>query len=140
MESWGVKSLESDAGLDVLDSLSTYIEKTPAVKLDELIVFFQEKGFLPNNNDNDFFYDISAIAITELLFEYLETGSLAYEGAKSIKSWSYKEKEIDYLKNFLEAIYHNKEDHQGIYDQWDGNKEWLAYIENLITKLRQLKK
>ena len=46
MGAWGVKALESDAGLDVVDFLETFYKGKTKLVLSDILVAFIVEGFL----------------------------------------------------------------------------------------------
>ena len=58
MGAWGVRALDSDEGLDVLDEFTDYSIENDKIKIGDLIEYFIETEFLPENPDEkDFLYD-----------------------------------------------------------------------------------
>ena len=83
MGAWGIKALESDEGLDVVDVLREYLEKfedKKEITLKEIINLMIEEGMLGETfEDIDCLYDNTAIAISELYFDFKENGKLDYD-------------------------------------------------------------
>ena len=83
MGAWGIKALESYEGLDVVDVLREYLEgfkNKKVITLKEIINLMIEEGMLGETfEDIDFLYDNTAIAISELYFDFKETGKLDYD-------------------------------------------------------------
>ncbi len=82
MGAWGIKALESDEGLDVVDVLREYLEgfkNKKVITLKEIINLMIEEGLLGETFEEiEFLYDNTAIAISELYFYFKENGKLDY--------------------------------------------------------------
>lgn len=76
MGAWGIRALDSDEGLDVLNFLEeNCLPGHIALKLEEIIAAMKDDGFFGDTFDEiDFFYDHSALALTELYLDWLDTG------------------------------------------------------------------
>lgn len=129
MGSWGIKALESDNGLDVIDLLRDYIEENyPDIEnsisfnLKELIDIFINQGLLANSLDNiDYLYDNSLIALSELYIMFRLTGVISYEDDRDIRNLEKRVKAFDadieslnYLLNGLTNIKNEVPDEDGI--------------------------
>ncbi len=70
MGAWGIKALESDEGLDVIDILENeYIPEHSIVNLEEIIQLMRDEVMLGKDlTEVDFLFDNTAIALTELFF------------------------------------------------------------------------
>lgn len=83
MGAWGIKALESDEGLDVVDVLREYLEgfkNKRVITLKEIINLMVEQGMLGETLEEiEFLYDNTAIAISELYFDFKENGKLDYD-------------------------------------------------------------
>ena len=83
MGAWGIKALESDEGLDVVDVLREYLEgfkNKRVITLKEIINLMIEQGMLGETLEEiEFLYDNTAIAISELYFDFKENGKLDYD-------------------------------------------------------------
>lgn len=75
MGAWGIRALQSDEGLDVLDFLEkSCLPGHTALKLEELIAAMKDEGFFGETFEEiDFFYDHSALALAELYLEWPDT-------------------------------------------------------------------
>ncbi|PRY59176.1 hypothetical protein [Glycomyces artemisiae] len=68
MGSWGVKALESDEGLEVLDLVEGLTRDREQVTADELVAAAQESGLLGDDPAVDeYLYDMTALALAEIL-------------------------------------------------------------------------
>ena len=155
MGAWGIKALESDEGLDVVDVLREYLEgfkNKKVITLKEIINLMIEEGMLGETfEDIDFLYDNTAIAISELYFDFKENGKLDYDYddeettfSKLEKSSSDK-KSLKYLIDYLTNIYNKVPDEDGereIVELWYENgqnpnyEEWYNHLGSLIEKLK----
>ena len=155
MGAWGIKALESDEGLDVVDVLREYLEKFEDKKditLKEIIDLMIEEGMLGETfEDIDFLYDNTAIAISELYFDFKENGKLDYDyddeetTFSKLEKFSSDKKSLKYLIDYLTNIYNKVPDEDGereIVDLWydDGQnpnyEEWYNHLGSLIEKLK----
>ena len=71
MGAWGIKALESDEGLDVLDILKNeYVPEHPVMDLGEIIQLMKEQVMLGEEPSQiDFLFDNTAMALAELYFQ-----------------------------------------------------------------------
>ena len=76
MGAWGIKALESDEGLDVVDVLREYLEgfeDKKEITLKEIIDLMIEEGMLGETFEEiEFLYDNTAMAVSELYFDFKE--------------------------------------------------------------------
>ena len=155
MGAWGIKALESDEGLDVVDVLREYLEEfknKKVITLKEIIDLMIEEGMLGETfEDIDFLYDNTAIAISELYFDFKENGKLDYDyddeetTFSKLEKFSSDKKSLKYLIDYLTNIYNKVPDEDGereIVDLWYENgqnpnyDEWYNHLKALIEKLK----
>jgi hypothetical protein len=156
MGAWGIKALESDEGLDVVDVLREYLEgfkNKKVITLKEIINLMIEEGMLGETfEDIDFLYDNTAIAISELYFDFKENGKLDYDDEEEdettfskLEKFSSDKKSLKYLIDYLTNIYNKVPDEDGereIVDLWYDNgqnpsyEEWYNHLKSLIEKLK----
>ena len=123
MGAWGIKALESDEGLDVVDVLREYLEEfknKKVITLKEIIDLMIEEGMLGETfEDIDFLYDNTAIAISELYFDFKENGKLDYDyddeetTFSKLEKFSSDKKSLKYLIDYLTNIYNKVPDEDG---------------------------
>lgn len=108
MGAWGIKALESDEGLDVVDVLREYLEgfkNKRVITLKEIINLMIEQGMLGETLEEiEFLYDNTAIAISELYFDFKENGKLDYDDEEEdettfskLEKFSSDKKSLKYL-------------------------------------------
>ena len=155
MGAWGIKALESDEGLDVVDVLREYLEEfedKKEITLKEIIDLMIEEGMLGETfEDIDFLYDNTAIAISELYFDFKENGKLDYDyddeetTFSKLEKFSSDKKSLKYLIDYLTNIYNKVPDEDGereIVELWYENgqnpnyEEWYNHLGSLIEKLK----
>lgn len=155
MGAWGIKALESDEGLDVVDVLREYLEEfknKKVITLKEIIDLMIEEGMLGETfEDIDFLYDNTAIAISELYFDFKENGKLDYDyddeetTFSKLEKFSSDKKSLKYLIDYLSNIYNKIPDEDGereIVELWYENgqnpnyDEWYNHLKALIEKLK----
>ena len=155
MGAWGIKALESDEGLDVVDVLREYLEEfknKKVITLKEIIDLMIEEGMLGETfEDIDFLYDNTAIAISELYFDFKENGKLDYDyddeetTFSKLEKFSSDKKSLKYLIDYLTNIYNKVPDEDGereIVELWYENgqnpnyEEWYNHLGSLIEKLK----
>ena len=75
MGAWGIKALERDEGLDVLDILKNeYVPEHPVMDLGEMIELMKEEVMLGSDfSQIDFLFDNTAMALAELYFQWKDT-------------------------------------------------------------------
>ena len=111
MGAWGIKALESDEGLDVVDVLREYLEgfkNKKVITLKEIINLMIEEGLLGETFEEiEFLYDNTAIAISELYFDFKENGKLDYDyddeetTFSKLEKFSSDKKSLKYLIDYL---------------------------------------
>ena len=155
MGAWGIKALESDEGLDVVDVLREYLEKFEDKKditLKEIIDLMIEEGMLGETFEEiEFLYDNTAMAVSELYFDFKENGKLDYDyddeetTFSKLEKFSSDKKSLKYLIDYLTNIYNKVPDEDGereIVDLWYDNgqnpnyEEWYNHLGSLIEKLK----
>ena len=72
MGAWGIKALESDEGLDVLNILENeYVPEHPVMDLGEVIQLMQEQTMLGEEvSQIDFLFDNIAMALAAVHFQW----------------------------------------------------------------------
>lgn len=154
MGAWGNKALESDEGLDVVDFVKNHVADSTgpvALNLAELIAQMIEEGFLAEDFDDiDFFYDNSAMALSELYLMFKEKGTLEYNDedenldlTKKVTSFIGDKDSIAFLLHYLRDIKNEVPDEDGEREIVSLRKEsdhfalWQENINNLIVALEQ---
>jgi hypothetical protein len=99
MGSWGIKALESDAGLDVIDFLKEHIPENYNLKFSEIITELKRKLLGETFDDIDYLYDNTAMALVELYFMFKDNGELAYDDENEKKSLRKNIKKLRRTKN-----------------------------------------
>ena len=155
MGAWGIKALESDEGLDVVDVLREYLEEfedKKEITLKEIINLMIEEGMLGETFEEiEFLYDNTAMAVSELYFDFKETGKLDYDYEEDettfskLEKFSSDKKSLKYLIDYLSNIYNKIPDEDGereIVELWYENgqnpnyEEWYNHLGSLIEKLK----
>ena len=155
MGAWGIKALESDEGLDVVDVLREYLEEfedKKEITLKEIIDLMIEEGMLGETFEEiEFLYDNTAMAVSELYFDFKENGKLDYDyddeetTFSKLEKFSSDKKSLKYLIDYLTNIYNKVPDEDGereIVDLWYENgqnpsyEEWYNHLGSLIEKLK----
>ena len=151
MGAWGIKALESDEGLDVIDILENeYIPEHSIMNLEEIIQLMRDEVMLGKDlTEVDFLFDNTAIALTELYFQWKEERKFNYETEnniwKKVTDFISSKKSIDILLKQLIDIKNKVPDEDGereIVDLWydDGQnpsyEEWYNHLKSLIEKLK----
>lgn len=151
MGAWGIKALESDEGLDVIDILENeYIPEHSIMNLEEIIQLMRDEVMLGKDlTEVDFLFDNTAIALTELYFQWKEERKFNYETEnniwKKVTDFISSKKSIGILLKQLIDIKNKVPDEDGereIVDLWydDGQnpsyEEWYNHLGSLIEKLK----
>ncbi|WP_293962233.1 DUF4259 domain-containing protein [uncultured Fusobacterium sp.] len=151
MGAWGIKALESDEGLDVIDILENeYIPEHSIMNLEEIIQLMRDEVMLGKDlTEVDFLFDNTAIALTELYFQWKEERKFNYETEnniwKKVTDFISSKKSIDILLKQLIDIKNKVPDEDGereIVDLWYENgqnpsyEEWYNHLGSLIEKLK----
>ena len=151
MGAWGIKALERDEGLDVIDILKNeYIPEHSIMNLEEIIQLMRDEVMLGKDlTEVDFLFDNTAIALTELYFQWKEERKFNYETENNIwekvTDFISSKKSIDILLKQLIDIKNKVPDEDGereIVDLWYDNgqnpnyEEWYNHLGSLIEKLK----
>ncbi|MCP1223458.1 DUF4259 domain-containing protein [Sebaldella sp. S0638] len=151
MGAWGVRALDSDEGLDVLDEFTDYSIENDKIKIGDLIEYFIEAELLPENPDEkDFLYDQTVMVLAELLEEYNEKGKiiLEYEDddeeevEAEIADVSFDESDINYLTEQITDILEPKGEIHETYELWEDSEsfqEWKEHVLSLLETLKSIK-
>ena len=151
MGAWGVRALDSDEGLDVLDEFTDYSIENDKIKIGDLIEYFIETEFLPENPDEkDFLYDQTVMVLAELLEEYNEKGKIVLEYEDDdeeeveaeITNVSFDESDINYLTEQITDILKPKGEIHEIYELWEDSEsfqEWKEHVLSLLEILKNIK-
>ena len=119
MGAWGIKALESDEGLDVIDILENeYIPEHSIMNLEEIIQLMRDEVMLGKDlTEVDFLFDNTAIALTELYFQWKEERKFNYETEnniwKKVTDFISSKKSIDILLKQLIDIKNKVPDEDG---------------------------
>ena len=150
MGAWGIKALERDEGLDVLDILKNeYVPEHPVMDLGEMIELMKEEGMLGEDlSDIDFLYDNTAMALAELYFQWKDNSKLDYDHEEAIwdkiTGFTASKEAIAFLLRQLTDIKNEVPDEDGIreiVDLWKNEDsgeiapEWLEHLNQLIDRL-----
>lgn len=148
MGAWGIKALESDAGLDVIDFLEDYYNSKENLVLSEIITQFLKEGFLTEDkNDIDFYYDNSIMSLAELVIMFTENRELDYDNEDENRSLRKKRtfkidmKSLEFILQYLVDIKNEKPDENGereyveLWKKSDFYEDWKRHLESLITKV-----
>lgn len=151
MGAWGIKALERDEGLDVIDILKNeYIPEHSIMNLEEIIQLMRDEVMLGKDlTEVDFLFDNTAIALTELYFQWKEERKFNYETENNIwekvTDFISSKKSIDILLKQLIDIKNKVPDEDGereIVELWYDNgqnpsyEEWYNHLGSLIEKLK----
>jgi len=147
MGAWGYKALESDEGLDVVDFLEKYLGGRAELKLSDFIASLTENGFFTESGDIDFWYDHTALAVSELYFGFADNGGFTYDVEeevnpfKLVKSFTADGKSLKVLLDMLYDIKNEVPDEDGereIVELWKDSlvwEDWSAHLDSLIKRL-----
>ena len=141
MGAWGIKALESDEGLDVIDILENeYIPEHSIMNLEEIIQLMRDEVMLGKDlTEVDFLFDNTAIALTELYFQWKEERKFNYETEnniwKKVTDFISSKKSIDILLKQLIDIKNKVPDEDGereLVELWYDNGQNPSYEECTI--------
>ena len=150
MGAWGIKALERDEGLDVLDILKNeYVPEHPVMDLGEMIELMKEEGMLGEDlSDIDFLYDNTAMALAELYFQWKDNSKLDYDHEEAIwdkvTGFTASKEALAFLLRQLTDIKNEVPDEDGIreiVDLWKNEDSgeiapaWLEHLNQLIDRL-----
>ena len=146
MGAWGIRALQSDEGLDVLDFLEkSCLPGHTALKLEELIAAMKDEGFFGETFEEiDFFYDHSALALAELYLEWPDTETFPDgELWSNIQKFTASGEALRFLLRYLRGIRDEVPDEDGereIVELWKDSPsrdEWSTHLDTLIQKLER---
>ncbi len=150
MGAWGIKALERDEGLDVLDILKNeYVPEHPVMDLGEMIELMKEEVMLgADSSQIDFLFDNTAMALAELYFQWKDNGKLDYDHEEAIwdkvTGFTASKEALAFLLRQLTDIKNEVPDEDGIreiLDLWKNEDsgeiapEWLEHLNQLIDRL-----
>ena len=150
MGAWGIKALERDEGLDVLDILKNeYVPEHPVMDLGEMIELMKEEVMLGADfSQIDFLFDNTAMALAELYFQWKDNGKLDYDYEEAIwdkvTGFTASKEALAFLLRQLTDIKNEVPDEDGIreiVDLWKNEDSgeiapaWLEHLNQLIDRL-----
>ena len=150
MGAWGIKALERDEGLDVLDILKNeYVPEHPVMDLGEMIELMKEEVMLGADfSQIDFLFDNTAMALAELYFQWKDNGKLDYDHEEAIwdkvTGFTASKEALAFLLRQLTDIKNEVPDEDGIreiMDLWKNEDSgeiapaWLEHLNQLIDRL-----
>ena len=150
MGAWGIKALERDEGLDVLDILKNeYVPEHPVMDLGEMIELMKEEVMLgADSSQIDFLFDNTAMALAELYFQWKDNGKLDYDYEEAIwdkvTGFTASKEALAFLLRQLTDIKNEVPDEDGIreiVDLWKNEDSgeiapaWLEHLNQLIDRL-----
>ena len=150
MGAWGIKALERDEGLDVLDILKNeYVPEHPVMDLGEMIELMKEEVMLGSDfSQIDFFFDNTAMALAELYFQWKDNSKLDYDHEEAIwdkvTGFTASKEALAFLLRQLTDIKNEVPDEDGIreiVDLWKNEDSgeiapaWLEHLNQLIDRL-----
>ena len=150
MGAWGIKALERDEGLDVLDILKNeYVPEHLVMDLGEMIELMKEEVMLGSDfSQIDFLFDNTAMALAELYFQWKDNGKLDYDHEEAIwdkvTGFTASKEALAFLLRQLTDIKNEVPDEDGIreiMDLWKNEDSgeiapaWLEHLNQLIDRL-----
>lgn len=150
MGAWGIKALERDEGLDVLDILKNeYVPEHPVMDLGEMIELMKEEVMLGSDfSQIDFLFDNTAMALAELYFQWKDNSRLDYDHEEAIwdkvTGFTASKEALAFLLRQLTDIKNEVPDEDGIreiVDLWKNEDSgeiapaWLEHLNQLIDRL-----
>ena len=150
MGAWGIKALERDEGLDVLDILKNeYVPEHPVMDLGEMIELMKEEVMLGSDfSQIDFLFDNTAMALAELYFQWKDNSKLDYDHEEAIwdkvTGFTASKEALAFLLRQLTDIKNEVPDEDGIreiVDLWKNEDSgeiapaWLEHLNQLIDRL-----
>jgi len=144
MGSWGIKAIESDSGLDLVDAIETKYSKTKYIDLSQVILFLKEDGFLSKTDEIEYLYDSSTIAIAELYKMFQENGKFLVfsdEANKGnlTKRFIASNEIVAWLLQSLQEIKDEKPDKNGqreYVELWKASKSWKKWSNHMDELIR----
>ncbi len=150
MGAWGIKALERDEGLDVLNILKNeYVPEHPVMDLGEMIELMKEEVMLGSDfSQIDFLFDNTAMALAELYFQWKDNSKLDYDHEEAIwdkvTGFTASKEALAFLLRQLTDIKNEVPDEDGIreiVDLWKNEDSgeiapvWSEHLDWLIKRL-----
>jgi hypothetical protein len=148
MGAWGVKALQSDAGLDIIDLIEDLFRAKDEIVMSEVISnLVKEDGLSLDLKRIEFFFDNTAMALSELYLEYKQNGEVRFENEDPELSLNLKKSllidkgTLLLLLRYLEDIKNEVPDEDGIreiVELWKDSdvwEEWKAHLLNLHKEI-----
>lgn len=133
MGSWGVKALESDNGLDVLNAVRELAAGRAAVTADELVAALRAEGFLGEDPaEDEYLYDVTALGLAEIL-----TGDTDQLTPDTLGATTFERTPegtavlVDWLTRIRDADAEERE----IVELWDGDEAFAAHVGARLAAL-----
>ena len=151
MGAWGFRALESDTGLDVIDSLQIFFADRDQLIISEVIEHFRREELLPEEElEIDFLYDHTNMVLAELLSEFSDTGKIVFnfmdeksnEYERHITKVFYSGADIDFLFAQINDILRPAGEVHETYELWEDSDlflEWKNHVAGLLVKLKMLR-
>lgn len=150
MGSWGIRALESDCGLDVIDFLDENYGGSKKIILSKLLANMIDDGLLAKDRgDIEYLFDNSIISIAELFIMFKEQGEIEYDNEddealslRNIKIFKSDKKSLRFILKRLEDIKNEKPDVDNMREYhvlWRDSKSydaWKMHLDTLINKIR----
>ncbi|MGY3777947.1 DUF4259 domain-containing protein [Isobaculum melis] len=140
MGAWGIKALESDEGLDVVSAIGQYIEEEniSVFNLQQITQQLVELGFMTENlnEEEEFLYDNSTIALAELTLQMVKKEPFIYEELKKLKSYNIQKEAIQFLITFIQKI----DDTHELVALYFNQETIKNYLKELVAELIELEK
>lgn len=152
MENIEYHESNSEEGLEVLDLIRVYyLPWHKDVKLGELIALAKKHDYLSTEPDDvDILFDKTAVVLSELYFEFKETGELNHDLPGDIlfaevRSFTATRDDIETLLNYLRGIYDNidydEDNDNAVYHEYSelyaAREGWEEHIYTLLHKLKK---
>ena len=146
MGAWGIRALNSDEGLDVLDFLGrSYLPGHTVLRLEEAIAAMKDAGFFGDTFvEIDLYYDNSALALAELYLDWRDAGERPQgESWTGITAVTAGPEAVGFLLRYLRDLWDEVPDEDGEREiaalwrdspSWD---QWRAHLDALIQRLEQ---
>lgn len=155
MGAWGIKALESDCGLDVVDALTDFVaeqqEEKVHLSLSQIIDLLKGDLLGESFEEINFLYDNTAMALAELYLDFQKNGSLDYghedprqDLSKRVVSFDADGDAVKFLLRYLTDIRDEVPDQDGeresveLWRDSDVFEDWQRHLAGLISQLQAL--
>ena len=139
MGAWGVKGIESDEGLETLETLVELAGDRPEVSSNEFVDHLLAEEYLGEDLEEDeFLFDVVTLATADLLRASAETGAVTEHTAIRLVPEKRAVEELLARVSALQAAEAPDREIKELWFESDSAEEWRAYLDTTAVALASL--